>query len=65
LGGQSSSRFCGGWVCAEFDVNAVYSDGRVEDYSVQLASGTTVFAIAGLTFAASKHLRVTAERFYS
>jgi len=49
----------------EFDVDAVYSDGRVEDHTVQTTSGTTVFATAGLTFAASKRLCVTAELFYS
>ncbi len=49
----------------EFDVNALYADGRVEDHTVQTTSGTTVYATAGLTFAASKRLRVTAELFYS
>jgi opacity protein-like surface antigen len=49
----------------EFDINAVYSDGRVVDHTVQTTSGTTVFATAGLTFAASKRLRVTAELLYS
>jgi opacity protein-like surface antigen len=49
----------------EFHVNAVYSDGLVEDHTVQLTSGTTVSASAGLTFAASERIRVTAELFYS
>jgi opacity protein-like surface antigen len=49
----------------EFHINAVYSDGRVDDHSVQLTSGTTGFATAGLTFAASTRFRVTAELFYS
>ncbi len=49
----------------EFHINAVYSDGRVEDRTVQTTSGTTVFATAGLTFAASARFRVTAELFYS
>ena len=49
----------------EFDVNAVYAKGQVEDHNVQLTSGTTVSATAGLTFAASKSWRVTAELFYS
>jgi opacity protein-like surface antigen len=49
----------------EFHVNALYSAGRVEDHSVQLTSGNTVFATAGLTFAASARFRVTAELFYS
>ena len=49
----------------EFHVNAVYSDGLVEDHTVQLTSGTTVSASVGLTFAASERFRVTAELFYS
>src|SRR5512143_211551 len=49
----------------EFHVNALYSDGLVEDHTVQLTSGTTVSATAGLTFAAGKRFRVTAELFYS
>jgi len=49
----------------EFNVNALYADGRVEDHNVQLTSGTTVSATAGLTFAASKSWRVTGELFYS
>jgi opacity protein-like surface antigen len=49
----------------EFHVNADYSDGRVEDHTVQLTSGTTLSATAGLTFAATKRLRVTGELFYS
>jgi opacity protein-like surface antigen len=49
----------------EFDVNAVYSGGQVEDHTVQLTSGTTVYATAGLTFTASERVRVTAELFYS
>ncbi len=54
-----------GYMDLEFHINAVYSDGRVEDHTVQLTSGTTWFATAGLTFAASARLRVTAELFYS
>jgi opacity protein-like surface antigen len=49
----------------EFRVNAVYSGGLVEDHGVQLTSGTTVSATAGLTFAANERFRVTAELFYS
>ncbi|HEY7462702.1 MAG TPA: hypothetical protein VIC59_12630, partial [Gemmatimonadota bacterium] len=49
----------------EFHLDAVYSDGRVEDHSVQLTKGTTVSATAGLTFAASERLRLTAELFHS
>jgi opacity protein-like surface antigen len=54
-----------GYMDLEFHINAVYSDGRVDDHSVQLTSGTTGFATAGLTFAASARFRVTAELFYS
>jgi opacity protein-like surface antigen len=49
----------------EFRVNAVYSDGQVEDHTVQKTSGVSVSATAGLTFAASDRLFVTAELFYS
>jgi opacity protein-like surface antigen len=49
----------------EFHIDALYSDGRVEDHTVQTTSGTTVSATAGLTFAASARFRVTAELFYS
>jgi len=49
----------------EFDVNAIYSAGLVEDHNVQLTSGTTVSATAGLTFEASERWRITAELFYS
>lgn len=49
----------------QFDVNAVYADGRVEDHNVQLTSGTTVSATAGLTFEADERWRLTAELFYS
>jgi hypothetical protein len=48
-----------------FDVNAVYADGRVEDHNVQLTSGSTVSATAGLTFQADERWRLTAELFYS
>jgi hypothetical protein len=49
----------------EFDINALYADGQVEDHNVQLTSGTTVSTTLGLTFAASQRWRVTAELFYS
>jgi len=49
----------------EFQVNALYSDGLVEDHNLQLTSGTTVSATAGLTFEANARWRVTAELFYS
>jgi opacity protein-like surface antigen len=48
-----------------FHINALYSDGRVEDHSVERTSGAVVSASAGLTVAASRRLRVTAELFYS
>jgi hypothetical protein len=48
----------------EFDINALYSDGRVQDHTVQLTSGTTLSATAGLTYAAGERWRVTAEVFY-
>jgi opacity protein-like surface antigen len=49
----------------EFQVNALYSDGLVEDHNLQLTSGTTVSASAGLTFEANERWRVTAELFYA
>jgi opacity protein-like surface antigen len=49
----------------EFRVNALYSEGRVEDHTVETTSGITVSATAGLTYAANDRLRVTAELFYS
>jgi opacity protein-like surface antigen len=49
----------------EFRVDAAYSGGRVRDHTLQLTSGTTVSASAGLTFAASPRLRVTTELVYS
>ncbi len=49
----------------EFQVNALYSDGLVEDHITQLSDGTTVSATAGLTFEASKSWRITGEIFYS
>ena len=49
----------------EFHINALYSDGLVEDHTVQLTSGTTLSATAGLTYAAGERWRVTAELFYA
>jgi hypothetical protein len=49
----------------EFQTNAVYAGGLVEDHTVQRTSGTTVAATAGLTFAAGRRLHVTTELFYS
>ena len=40
----------------EFQVNALYADGLVEDHNVQLTSGTTISATAGLTYAAGETL---------
>ena len=49
----------------EFRVNALYGAGLIEDHAVQLTDGTTVAALAGLTFAPSPRWRITAEAFYS
>ncbi|MFI5170245.1 MAG: hypothetical protein ACHQM7_07770 [Vicinamibacterales bacterium] len=49
----------------EFQVNALYADGLVEDHNVQLTSGTTISATAGLTYAAGEKWRITGELFYS
>ncbi len=49
----------------EFHINALYADGLVQDHTVQLTSGTTISAAAGLTYAAGERWRVTAELFYS
>jgi opacity protein-like surface antigen len=49
----------------EFHVNAIYSEGRVEDHTVQLTRGTTVSATAGLTYEVSGRFRVTVELFHS
>jgi opacity protein-like surface antigen len=49
----------------EFHVNALYANGQVEDHNLQLTSGTTVSATAGLSFEASQRWRLTAELFYS
>jgi len=49
----------------EFQVNALYGGGQIEDHNLQLTDGTTVAALAGLTFAPSPRWRITAEAFYS
>jgi opacity protein-like surface antigen len=49
----------------EFHVNAVYSGGRVEDHTVQLTSGSLVYATAGLTVALSRRVQLTTEIFHS
>ena len=49
----------------EFDVNALYSAGRVLDHTVQRTSGMTLSATAGLTCAAGERWRLTAELFYA
>jgi opacity protein-like surface antigen len=49
----------------EFHINSLYSDGLVEDHSVQFTSGTTLSAMAGLTYAPGERWRVTAELFHS
>ncbi len=48
-----------------FHANAVYSGGLVEDHTVQLTSGTTMSATAGLTYEMARRFSVTAELFYS
>jgi OmpW family len=48
-----------------FHLNALYSRGLVEDHTVQLTSGTTVSATAGVTYEMSRRFHVTAEVFYS
>lgn len=49
----------------EFRIDALYSGGRIEDHTVQLTSGATVSATAGLTYEASERFRVTAGLFHS
>ncbi len=49
----------------DFRLNALYSNGLVEDHSVQHTSGTTVSATAGVTCEMTQRFRVTAELFYS
>ncbi len=49
----------------DFNLNALYSRGLVEDHSVQHTSGTTVSATAGVTYEMTRRFRVTAELFYS
>lgn len=48
-----------------FRVDAVYSRGVVEDHTLQLTSGATVSASAGLSWEVSRRVRVTAELFHS
>jgi opacity protein-like surface antigen len=49
----------------EFRVNALYGGGLIEDHAVQLSDGTTLAALAGVTFAPSHRWRITGEAFYS
>ena len=49
----------------EFDIDALYSDGLVQDRTVQTTHGTTLSATAGLTYAPGERWRVTAEVFYA
>ena len=49
----------------EFRINALYCDGLIEDHTVQLTSGTTLSATAGVTYAAGGPWRITAEPFYA
>ena len=45
----------------EFDVNALYANGQVEDHNVQLTSGTTLSAAAGVTFKAVAEAHIAAN----
>jgi hypothetical protein len=54
-----------GYMDLEFRLDALYADGRILDHTVQTTSGTTMFATAGVTLVASKHLFVTGELFYT
>ncbi len=49
----------------EFQVNALYGGGLIDDHNLQLTSGTTVAATGGLTYAPSPSWRINAEAFYS
>jgi opacity protein-like surface antigen len=49
----------------EFQVGALYARGQVEDHNLQLTSGTTLSASAGVTFEAGERWRITGELFYS
>ena len=49
----------------EFQVNALYGGGAIDDHNLQLTSGTTVAATAGLTYAPSARWRISGELFYS
>src|SRR5262245_47591776 len=49
----------------EFQVNALYAGGLIDDHTLQKTSGTTVAATGGLTYAPSPKWRISAEAFYS
>ncbi len=49
----------------EFDVNALYSGGLVNDHTIEHTSGTTVSARAGVAYEANRRLSFGAEIFYS
>jgi opacity protein-like surface antigen len=49
----------------EFQVNALYAGGTIDDHMLQTTSGTTVAATGGLTYAPSPKWRISAEAFYS
>ena len=49
----------------EFQVDALYAGGLIDDHTLQLTSGTTVAATGGLTYAPSPRWRINAEAFYS
>ena len=49
----------------EFQVNALYGGGQIDDHNLQLTSGTTVAATGGVTYAPSPSWRINVEAFYS
>ena len=49
----------------EFHTDALYDNGLLEDHSALFTSGTTLSAVAGLTYAAGERWRITAELLYS
>jgi opacity protein-like surface antigen len=49
----------------EFQVDALYAGGLIDDHTLQKTSGTTVAATGGLTYAPSPKWRISAEAFYS
>jgi opacity protein-like surface antigen len=48
-----------------FRLDALYSLGLVEDHTLQVTSGTTMSATAGVTYDVGKRFGITAELFYT